>query len=49
MVENPQGVNRGVASVELDGQMLTTRDIPLTRDGSHTIRVMLGGEDDRMS
>ena len=43
VVENPHGVNRGVRSVELDGKVLATPDIPLTRDGPrHTVRVVLG-------
>jgi cyclic beta-1,2-glucan synthetase len=44
-VENPRGVERGVASVELDGQMLSpdAPSIPLAADGrSHRVRVVLG-------
>jgi len=42
-VENPYGLSRGVASVELDGKQLQTDDIPLTDDGArHTVRVVLG-------
>jgi cyclic beta-1,2-glucan synthetase len=45
VVENPQGVNRGVVAVELDGR--STADpgdpIPLADDGgTHRIRVVLG-------
>ncbi len=44
-VENPNGVNRGVAHAELDGTTLTdgaTR-VPLADDGQvHTVRVILG-------
>jgi cyclic beta-1,2-glucan synthetase len=45
VVENPQGVSRGVASVELDGQALTGggATIPLVDDGAtHHVRVVLG-------
>jgi cyclic beta-1,2-glucan synthetase len=44
VVENPQGVSRGVASSELDGQALASdAAIPLADDGAtHRIRVVLG-------
>jgi cyclic beta-1,2-glucan synthetase len=45
VVENPLGVSRGVASVELDGVALEPEGapIPLVRDeGTHRIRVVLG-------
>jgi cyclic beta-1,2-glucan synthetase len=45
VVENPQGVSRGVASSELDGQALTSGGaaIPLADDGAtHRVRVVLG-------
>jgi cyclic beta-1,2-glucan synthetase len=42
-VENPEGVNQGVASVELDGASQETAEIPLIDDGKfHLIRVVLG-------
>ncbi len=41
-VENPLGVSRGVASVELDGTLQSNDEIPLTDDGQHTVRVVLG-------
>jgi cyclic beta-1,2-glucan synthetase len=45
-VENPNGVSRGVALTELDGQVLpgeTTGLAPLTDDGqTHRLRVVLG-------
>ncbi|HYP53937.1 MAG TPA: hypothetical protein VEQ42_10385, partial [Pyrinomonadaceae bacterium] len=42
-VENPFGVSRGVASVELDGQLLEADDIELRDDNvRHLVRVMLG-------
>ena len=44
-VENPNGMSRGVASMELDGQVLAgdAAGIPLTDDGStHRIRIVLG-------
>ena len=45
VVENPNGVSRGVASRELDGRTLADDDgsIPLVDDGAtHAIRVVLG-------
>ena len=45
VVENPQGVSRGVASSELDGQALAGGGaaIPLVDDGAtHRVRVVLG-------
>jgi cyclic beta-1,2-glucan synthetase len=45
LVENPQGVSRGVATVELDGRMLADGGaaIPLVDDGTtHAVRVLLG-------
>jgi len=42
-VENPLTINRGVASVELDGALQTAGEIQLTDDGqTHTVRVVLG-------
>jgi len=42
-VENPLGISRGVASVELDGQSLGDVHIPLNADGqTHSVRVVLG-------
>ncbi|MDY0087961.1 MAG: glucoamylase family protein, partial [Coriobacteriia bacterium] len=43
-VENPRGVNRGVAWVELDGAVLDEPFVALTEDGAeHRVRVMLLG------
>jgi cyclic beta-1,2-glucan synthetase len=45
VVENPQRVSRGVASSELDGQVLPGGGtaIPLVDDGAtHKVRVVLG-------
>jgi cyclic beta-1,2-glucan synthetase len=45
VVQNPNGVSRGVTSAELDGQMLTGEgaSIPLADDGiTHKVRVVLG-------
>ncbi len=43
-VDNPRGVNRGVARVELDGVDVPDLLIPLSRDGGeHEVRVMLLG------
>ncbi|HEV8634606.1 MAG TPA: glucoamylase family protein [Chloroflexota bacterium] len=45
-VENPLGVERGVARVELDGRPLAGREVPLRDDGQeHTVRVLLGRKD----
>ena len=43
-VDNPSGVSRGVASVSLDGKMLTVRQsIPIADDGAtHQVVVVLG-------
>ena len=46
-VENPHGVARGVASIELDGALRTgsRMHIQLADDGAtHHVRVMLGAE-----
>jgi cyclic beta-1,2-glucan synthetase len=47
-VENPKGVTRGVASIELDGASLAggSLHIQLADDGAtHRVRVVLGPED----
>jgi cyclic beta-1,2-glucan synthetase len=42
-VENPHGVSRGVASVELDGADVPAREIDLVDDGrTHGVRVVMG-------
>jgi cyclic beta-1,2-glucan synthetase len=42
-VENPQGVCRGIAALEVDGVAQSADDIPLTDDGAkHSVRVVLG-------
>lgn len=42
-VENPYGMNRGVASVEVDGELQKSNDIPLRDDGArHAVRIVLG-------
>ena len=42
-VANPQHVSRGVESVELDGQPVPEKEIPLYDDGiAHTVRIQLG-------
>jgi cyclic beta-1,2-glucan synthetase len=42
-VENPNGVNRGVAHVEMDGKTLAEPQIPLRQDEKiHHVRVVLG-------
>jgi cyclic beta-1,2-glucan synthetase len=48
-VDNPEGVNRGVVSVELDGIVIDGPDaaIPLDDDGgNHSVRVVMGTSDD---
>jgi cyclic beta-1,2-glucan synthetase len=45
VVENPQGVSRGVVSAELDGRTLEGEGaaVPLADDGlTHGVRVVLG-------
>ena len=43
-VENPRGVNRGVARTTLDGRVLKDGRVPLTGSGEHEVVVtMLGG------
>ncbi len=43
LVENPDGVSRGVRSLELDGQPVAARTVPLVDDGKiHRVRVVLG-------
>lgn len=44
VVENPEGVSRGVVSMELDGMVLdAARDVALADDGTtHWLRVRLG-------
>jgi cyclic beta-1,2-glucan synthetase len=45
-VENPSGVCRGVASVEVDGQPTSEPGIALADDGrEHAVRVVLGTEE----
>jgi cyclic beta-1,2-glucan synthetase len=47
-VENPQGIARGVLSVELDGAALATASmqVQLVDDGAaHHVRVILGARD----
>jgi cyclic beta-1,2-glucan synthetase len=42
-VDNPDGVNRAVRQVTLDGKILPDDGIPLTNDGKrHAVRVLLG-------
>ena len=42
-VENPLGISRGVATIELDGTIQKDGGFPLTDDGQiHTVRVVLG-------
>ena len=42
VIDNPHGLNRGVARIELDGETLVTTEIKLADDGKqHTVRVTL--------
>ena len=46
VVENPQGVSRGVVLLEVDGVEQTGRDVAMLDDGAvHHVRVVLGGPD----
>jgi len=46
VVENPDGVCRGVKRIEVDGRDLTGQDISLADDGGeHAVRVLLGTAD----
>ena len=43
VVENPNGVNRGVTRLEVDGVDQTGRDVAVVDDGAvHRVRVVLG-------
>jgi cyclic beta-1,2-glucan synthetase len=43
VVENPDGVNRGVKRLEVDGVDRTGQDVPVLDDGAeHSVRVVLG-------
>ena len=43
VVENPQGVSRGVRTLEVDGVDCTGQNIPILEDGVvHQVRVVLG-------
>jgi cyclic beta-1,2-glucan synthetase len=43
VVENPAGVNRGVARLEIDGVEHTGQDVPIADDAAaHVVRVVLG-------
>jgi cyclic beta-1,2-glucan synthetase len=43
VVENPDGVSRGVTRLEVDGVDVTGRDVPIATDGAeHSVRVVLG-------
>jgi cellobiose phosphorylase len=47
VVENPHGLNRGVARTEIDGEELTTAEIVLTDDGKqHNVRITLEARTD---
>lgn len=42
-IENPKHIGRGVATVELNGQPISDKIIPLSKNpGQHTIRIVLG-------
>jgi cyclic beta-1,2-glucan synthetase len=50
VIENPDGVSRGVLSVELDGSWLPSNEIPFVEDGGqHRVVVRLGHVDVRKS
>jgi cyclic beta-1,2-glucan synthetase len=42
-VENPNGVNRGIKNISLDGNLLPDNLIPLVDNGQqHEVRIMMG-------
>jgi cyclic beta-1,2-glucan synthetase len=42
VIDNPHGLNRGVARIELDGEILATSEIELADDGKqHAVRITL--------
>ncbi len=44
-IKNPDGINKGVKSVNLDGTVMDNKIIPLTNDGvKHKIEVVMGNE-----
>ncbi|MBC8172028.1 MAG: hypothetical protein H7X77_10160, partial [Anaerolineae bacterium] len=44
-VHNPQGVNRGIVQIKLDGNILAEDHLPLLKDGlHHEVHVELGGQ-----
>ena len=47
VIENPHGLNRGIAKIELDGQELATPEIELADDGKqHSARITLEARTD---
>jgi cyclic beta-1,2-glucan synthetase len=46
VLENPEGISRGIVRVELDGNELPSGEIPVLADGrQHDVRVLLGSAD----
>jgi len=41
-VDNPRGVNRGIARLELDGRPVSGSELPELPPGRHRVRVVLG-------
>lgn len=41
-IKNPQGVEKGVKSISVDGQAVTGNVLPLFAGGTHTVEVVLG-------
>lgn len=42
-IKNPQGVSKGVKSIELDGELATSNTIPVFDDGAqHIVKVIMG-------
>ena len=41
-IKNPQGVEKGVNSISVDGQAVTGNVLPLFADGTHRVEVILG-------
>jgi cellobiose phosphorylase len=42
-IKNPQGVSKGVKSIEVDGELATNNTVPIFDDGAqHFVRVIMG-------
>jgi cyclic beta-1,2-glucan synthetase len=41
-VENPQRVGKGIASIVLNGELIEGNQVPLSKTGKHTVKVLMG-------